>query len=57
MAVRQPKTRSRRTPSKPPQTRVDAAQAQAKANAAAEVRRAARRAEQIRRAAEECAKP
>ena len=49
MAVRQPKTRTARTP-----PRVHPTQAQT--NTAAEIRRAARHAEQVRRDAEDCAK-
>jgi transposase len=62
MAVRQSKTRSPRTQTHPPRVPADSAKAKAKANAsaraeaAAEVRRAARHAEQVRREAEECAK-
>jgi transposase len=54
MSARQPKTRSPRTPpqARPPRPRRRPDQA----DAAAEVRRAARHAEQVRRQAEECAK-
>jgi transposase len=49
MPVRQSKTRAARTPPRVPPT-------QAQANAAAEIRRAGRHAEQVRRQAEECAR-
>jgi transposase len=58
MAVRQSKTRSPRTQTDPPRVATDRAKANAsaRAEAAAEVRRAARHAAQVRRAAEDCAK-
>jgi transposase len=63
MAVRQSKTRTVRTPSRPTRAQPDPAQAQAQkaqaqaqAQTAAELRRAARYAEQVRRQAAECAK-
>jgi transposase len=52
MAVRQPNTRSPRTPPRRPRVHPTTPQT----DAAAEVRRAGRHAEQVRRAAEECAK-
>jgi hypothetical protein len=55
VAARQSKPRSRRTPSPSRPAPAEAAQAKVQAQAAAEVRRAARHAEQIRREAEECA--